>query len=118
MRVLLVVDDDEDLHSLFRRFLKKSFDSIHLAARATAAAELLASNSITHLVIDAKLHDGDPPGRELLAEWRARYPSIRFAAIFTGSYPSKPLEQAPGVDAVFLKPNGFDALIERLTRSE
>ncbi len=116
MRTLLIVDDQQDLEFLFRRFLRKQFDQIYFANSAAVADVLLEQNTITHLVIDARLPDTFS-GSECIAIWRSRYSSIRFAGLFTGM---SEFQNAtiPGVNQIFLKPDGFDALLDVLSAEE
>jgi len=113
-RVLLVLDDEDDIAELFRRFLKKAFDEIHLARNSSEAEAVLERAEVTHLVSDFWIGPGEPIGSSLIARWRQRWPAIRFAALFTGGTREKLGPAIEGVDALFIKPNGFDDLIDRL----
>jgi response regulator RpfG family c-di-GMP phosphodiesterase len=116
MKTLLIVDDQQDLELLFRRFLRKQFDHIYFANSAAVADALLGENTITHLVMDARLPDTSS-GNECIAVWRSKYSSIRFAGLFTGM---SEFQNAtiPGVDKIFLKPDGFDSLLNVLSAEE
>ena len=112
-RVLLVVDDEFEICKLIKRSLRNEFDEIHLAAGQEDAESVLRSNQVTHIVCDFYLATGDTLGDRLLAEWRDVWPSIEYAALFTGST----IERHAGhdkIDNVFLKPSGFLDLVDRL----
>lgn len=113
MRVLLVVDDETDLAVLFERLLGDCFDQIHCAPDAAAAEQVLGRVEVTHLVVDSVLGDQGPSGHELVARWRSQRPSIGFAALFSGSTELE-REALPGIDAIYIKPRGFEPLLERL----
>ena len=111
---LLVVDDEPDLASLFRRCLRGSFEV--LEAHGTDQVEaLLAQGTVTHLVVDGSL-PGGPAGPELVRRWRLKTPSVRFAALFSGHTELRG-SALPGVDGCYLKPDGFEALVADLKRS-
>lgn len=112
---LLIVDDEPDLAPLFRRFLRRHFQEILEAGDARKAEAQLGSHPVTHLVVDATL-PGAEPGQALVQKWRAAVPSVRFAAVFSGSTALRGARFA-GVDGVYIKPEGFDELIEVLRRS-
>lgn len=111
-RVLLVVEDEIDVGELFRRFLRREFSQVHVARNAAEAEKVLGSNAVTHVVSDYFLAPTEPSGPTLLACWRKRWPSIRFAAVFTGQ--PHALGELSGIDAVFRKPLGFEPLLDRL----
>ena len=112
-RVLLLVDDEADLGSLFTRLLARSFDEVHFATGSAAAEELLARCSVTHLVVDSVLDSGGALGQDLVRGWRRKHPSIVYAALFSGRQLEK--EQIPlAVDETYTKPEGLDALLTRL----
>lgn len=113
-RVVLLVDDEPDITTLFKRVLKRSFDEVHVALSGAEAAEILASKPVTHVVTDFFLGVNEPQGTTLVAQWRAQYPNIRFAAVFTGRVSTKELAGQPGIDAAFAKPGGFEDLIALL----
>lgn len=108
-RTLLVVDDEPELAPMFRRFLRRHFAAVLEATTATQAAALLAARPVTHLVVDASLPDCDC-GQALAEKWRGQYPSLRYVALFSGSTTLRDAK-LPGVDRVFLKPEGFDELL-------
>jgi hypothetical protein len=111
-RVLLVVDDEPELAPMFHRFLKNDFETILDAISPSDADRALASYPVTHLVVDATFNDGIS-GSDWIEKWRLGFPSIRFAAVFTGM--SERIRfVAPGVDGVFIKPEGFDDLLKAL----
>jgi DNA-binding NtrC family response regulator len=114
-RVLLVVDDEIEIGKLFERIFGARFDEIHVCSRVEDAEAVLAHHPVTHVVSDNYLGPGQPLGEDVLPEWRRSHPSIRFTAIFTGSSVPARME-IPGVDEVYYKPTGFEALVERLAQ--
>jgi DNA-binding NtrC family response regulator len=114
-RVLLVVDDEPAIVSLLRRSLGYDFDRIHVAGRASDAESILAEHTVTHLVCDLYLGNDEPLGDELIRRWKRRWPTIRYAALFTGSTYEKGLTYEK-VDNIFMKPRGYDDLIGLLRR--
>ncbi|HEY3446619.1 MAG TPA: response regulator [Myxococcales bacterium] len=111
-RTLLIVDDEPDLAPMFRRFLKRHFAEIFEATGAAQASEILAAKPMTHLIVDASLPDCES-GQSMAEQWRSQFPSIRYVALFSGSASLRDA-RLPGVDRVFIKPEGFDELIAAL----
>ncbi|MGC4120351.1 MAG: response regulator [Myxococcales bacterium] len=111
-RTLLIVDDEPDLAPMFRRFLKRHFTEIFEATGAIQAGEILASKPVTHLIVDASLPDCES-GQSMAQQWRSKYSSIRYVALFSGTSALRDAK-LPGVDRVFIKPEGFDELVEVL----
>jgi len=108
-RTLLIVDDEPELAPMFRRFLKKHFSEILEARDAPAAVVCLQAKAVTHVVVDASLPNGES-GQTLAQRIRALAPSVRFVALFSGSTSLRG-SSLPGVDRVFIKPEGFDELV-------
>ncbi len=114
-RVLLIVDDEIDICKLLERSLRGDFEQIHVAGCAADADAILASHPVTHVVCDLYLGSGDPLGDELIRRWKQRWPTIQYAALFTGSTYEKD-HTYEKVDHIFMKPRGFDDLIGLLHR--
>jgi CheY-like chemotaxis protein len=114
-RTLLVVDDEPELAAMFRRFLKREFDEILDARGPADAEEILRSHPVTHLVVDGHL-PGAVSGQDLVQQWRRQQPAVRFAALFSGSTSLRGAV-LPGIDGVFIKPEGFDELLAALKAS-
>ena len=114
-RTLLLVDDEAEICKQLRRSLGNEFDRIHTAGTASQADEILSSNTVTHLVCDLYLGNGQPLGDELIRRWRRRWPTIQYAALFTGSRYEKG-HSYEKVDHIFIKPQGFDALVALMRR--
>jgi DNA-binding NtrC family response regulator len=113
-RILLIVDDDEEIGLLFEVFLRACFAGIHLAKSSAEAEAILGAKRVTHVVSDFSIGENEPLGPALLSRWRSQYPSIQYAAIFTGAADRTAEGRAPGVDEVFVKPAGFERLLSRL----
>ncbi len=112
-RILLVVDDEPEICKLIKRSLRGEFDEIHVAGDQIDAETVLEDRHVTHVVCDFYLATGDTLGDKLLARWRDDWPSIEYAALFTGST----IERHGGsekIDDVFTKPNDFNKLVSRL----
>ncbi|HCF62431.1 MAG TPA: hypothetical protein DFS52_31125 [Myxococcales bacterium] len=111
-RVLLVIEDEPSVGALFGLHLKGHFDAVFAVGCEAEAEAVLASQAVTHLVSDYHLGREHPLGTTLVARWRGRWPAIRYAAILSGEDLSA--HSRPGVDEMFLKPAGFEVLVERL----
>jgi len=116
-RILLVVDDEEEICRLFQRALREDFDEVLPATTAQEADEPLGSGRVTHLVCDYRLGPDDPSGEVFVLDWRRKCPSIRYAALFTGTA-STWKKGYEGVDDVFFKPEGFQGLLRALRTHE
>lgn len=110
-RVLLIVDDCEEIGRGLRRFLKHHFDAVHVATSPEQAEHYLEQpdTSPTHLLCDYYLGDDLPGGIELVRRWRERHDSIVSAALFSGSELAD-LPTGNGVDRVFRKPLDIEGL--------
>jgi DNA-binding NtrC family response regulator len=114
-RVLLIVDDEEDIYKLLKRSLGSEFDQVHVAGCAADAESILGSHTVTHLICDLYLGGSDPLGDVLIRRWKQRWPTIQYAALFTGSTYEKD-HSYEKVDHIFMKPRGYDDLIGLLRR--
>lgn len=113
-RILLVVDDEVDIGRLFERYLKDRFDEVHVVTTVAEAERILGNAGVTHVVVDHYLGRGEPLGMEAVVRWREEWPGIRYAALFTGSQITLP-SMVRGIDDIFYKPSGFDALVTALS---
>ena len=117
-RVLLIVDDLPEVGSSSRRLFKHSFDAVHCATTPERAETVLttAEPRVTHLLCDFNLGDGVPNGMQLIQAWRALYPELQLAALYSAAdIDDLPAEK--GVDKVFRKPVGI-AEVERFFAAE
>jgi DNA-binding NtrC family response regulator len=114
-RALLLVADEVGIRRTLPRSLNGEFDDIHTAGTAAEADEILSSHTVTHVVCDLYLGNGQPLGDELIRTWRRRWPAIQYAALFTGSTYEKD-HTYEKVDHIFTKPHGYDDLIGLLRR--
>ena len=114
-RILLVIEDEPAIASLFRRRLGVHFEELHLVRTRSDAEAILERVTVTHVVCDFHLGPQEPPASARIGEWRARWPAIRYTAMLSGSQ-LVPLSGIPGIDEVFLKPAGFESLVERLSQ--
>lgn len=118
-RILMVVDDIPAMGRAVQRGLQRVFDRVVIAESAEQAERLLAEpeTRATHVLCDDNLGLGSPKGMQLLAKWRQQHPSIRLAAILTGSDDS---EASPddGIDRVFRKPIEMAELRKFFTQEE
>jgi CheY-like chemotaxis protein len=113
---LLVLDDDTfNLRSL-KRVLKGTFDEMLVAQSTQQAEELLGTHQVTHVLCDRNLSESTR-GEEVIRRWRARWRTIRYAALMTGD-DTHQLEGLPSIDAVFAKPIDPAALREALTAAK
>ena len=111
-RTLLIVDDEPDLAPILHRLLRDHFTTVLEASNAAQALAHLKASPVTHVVLDASLPDG-VSGQGLAQQLRTLFPSVRYLALFSGS-PALEGAMLPGVDQVFIKPSGFDALLQTL----
>jgi DNA-binding NtrC family response regulator len=115
-RVLLVVDDEPEICKLLKRSLRGEFDEIHTATDQTDAESILQERPVTHVVCDFYLATGDTLGDRLLSVWRDSWPSIEYAALFTGSTIERH-EGSGKIDDIFAKPRDFNNLVASLRLS-
>jgi DNA-binding NarL/FixJ family response regulator len=109
-RVLLIVDDCEEISRGLRRCLKHDFDTVLTAATvADAERHLAAADAPTHLLCDFFLGEGAPAGIDLVRRWRAAFPRIVVAAVFSGAELADMVPLA-GVDRIFKKPLDIEAI--------
>lgn len=112
-RVLLIIDDSEEICALMERVLRNDFEAIHIAGGSTEAISFLESEPVTHVVCDLYLGEDEPLGHELISGWREKKPTIRYVALFTGS--SLDLSSTDDeIDELFRKPRGVMDLIRTL----
>lgn len=106
---ILVVEDEQALRRLLRRFLGEQGYSVTTAPDAPEALELLDRERFDLVVTDLRLPSAS--GLELLAEVRARLPGTR-TVLMSGmaDVPSLVAAVERGVDAVLLKPFELEEL--------
>jgi CheY-like chemotaxis protein len=100
--VLLVVDDESAVCRAIAKMLKSKVDEVLTAYCPEEAELILASRDVTILICDHRFGTDRDIGLALTAEWRAKYPSIRFAALLTGTDVSV-LTAPEGVDRIISK---------------
>jgi CheY-like chemotaxis protein len=100
---LLIVDDRVEVRSALTRFFELWFQRVYAAASPREASSILQEHAPTVLLCDYWLGEAFPPGTELIAAWRKRFPCLQRAVLMTGTRASA-LDDVPGVDAVFQKP--------------
>ncbi len=84
-RVLLVVDDDIQVHLMARRLFEKSFSRVCTATSIGEAEMLLGDFPVTHLLCDFDLGESEN-GFSLVARWRKQHPTISRVCIFSGHH--------------------------------
>lgn len=100
---LLIVDDRVEVRSALTRFFGLWFQQVYAAASPSEADSILREHAPCVLLCDYWLGDASPPGTELIATWRVRFPCLKRAVLMTGNRASAPCDVL-GVDAVFQKP--------------
>jgi CheY-like chemotaxis protein len=100
---LLIVDDRIEVRSALARFFGLWFERVYAAASPSEASAILQEHAPSVLLCDYWLGEGFPPGTELIAAWRERFPCVQRAVLMTGTKASA-LDAVPGIDAVFQKP--------------
>lgn len=114
VRVLLIVEDREDVRRAFARYFRRHFDTVLVAADPPEAEALLQGMPApTHVICDHWLGDAHPVGSVLLPAWRRRFPELRKAILVSGSE-IEAIERPVGVDAVFGKPADMQAICDAL----
>ncbi|MBI4547159.1 MAG: response regulator [Ignavibacteriae bacterium] len=106
---ILVVDDDENILSAFRDFLRKERYGMITASSAEEAMEHLGQHHVDLLIADVRLKAQS--GVTLLMEAKRMFPNLRIIVI-TG-YPDLVNEKdvkAFGADFFFLKPLDIEKL--------
>ncbi len=110
-RVLLIVEDDEQVSKMLENLLAEEFDVVLVADGPAMAEQILEEHPpVTHLLCDRELGRGLPYGEALVREWRERYPLIRRALLVTGTAVA-PCRLLVGVDCVLPKRVGMGALV-------
>ncbi len=101
--VILVVDDDDYVHSTLAASLRGFRPAIHRAASGAAALEVALAALPDLAIVDVGLPDID--GYELTRALRARadLPDLRIL-ILTGHHPDERLAHEVGADAILGKP--------------
>ncbi len=82
---VLIIDDEPEMRSFLERALAPKFTRVEAAANADEARVLADSAWFQVLVVDVRL-PGSVGGRELVTEFRDRYPAD-FDVIFVTGYP-------------------------------
>ncbi len=115
-RVLLVVDDCDEVARGLCRCLRPFFDVVHSAPDANGAEGLLrrSNPAVTHLLCSYILRDSSRSGRELVIAWRKAHPSITCVAVLAGSE-SCDASPSDGVDRVFGAPLDIEGLMQFLS---
>jgi CheY-like chemotaxis protein len=100
---LLIVDDRVEVRSALERFFGLWFRRVYAVATASEADSILERHRPSVLLCDYYLGDDLPPGTELIAGWRKRFPCLQRVVLMTGTRVSS-LGDVSCVDAVFQKP--------------
>ena len=119
---VLVVEDDVTITGILQQRLNELHQEVRTARTLAAAKKILAEETISFVLLDLKLPDGD--GRELLLKLRERPNTFSIPIFVISSEPGSQVQTecfALGADAFFQKP--FDpltlstAVASRLQRS-
>ncbi len=102
-RIILVVEDDEQVLEMLSKKLGTEGDVVLTAESPAQAEYLLKRYPVSHLVCDRQLGKHLPPGERLILDWRERYPSIHRALLVTGTAIAQSRDFS-GVDCVLPKP--------------
>lgn len=118
-RILLIVDDCEEVARGLRRLLKHRFAEVHVASSADEADGYFAREHgrPTHLLCDYALGVGQPTGAELVRRWRAQHAGVVNAVVFSVAELSG-LPDPRGVDHFFGKPLDLDAIEQYFAEAE
>jgi len=100
---LLVVDDDVQVRTLFKRFLVKSGFDVHEAASLAGARDIASQRSLDGALIDQMLPDGS--GIDLIAELKAMNPDMAIIVVTgRGDIPVAVDAMRRGADNFLTKP--------------
>jgi CheY-like chemotaxis protein len=113
---ILLVDDDEDLRGIIRRFLDRSGFSVTTATHGREALERLATERADLVVTDLMMPEMS--GLELIRELRSGHPTLPIIAMSAGAdlRGDRSLEQASqaGARVVLEKPFAMHRLIHEI----
>lgn len=102
-KVLLIVDDRQEVRLALARFFGLYFEEILMAESPEQAERHLGTGRVELLLCDYYLGAHCPPATKLVTRWRAQYKSLERVAIMTGSRSSS-IGACPDADAIFEKP--------------
>ena len=102
-RVLLIVDDRDEVRLALARYFALHFTHIVTAGNPSEAEELLRTQHPDLLLCDYYLGSQEPTATMLIPRWRAEYKCLKRVAIMTGSRSSS-IGPCPEADAIFEKP--------------
>ncbi len=111
-RLLLIVDDNEGLVALFRRYLRHQPYRIHAAETAQKALELVQGLRPDVIILDVMMPDRD--GWEVLQELRATEAGAQARIIVCSIINDPRLALALGADAFLNKPVDRASLLQAL----
>ena len=114
-KVILVVDDDQDLCEVIKFFFEMENFEVLTAHGGRVALEIIKSRHVDIVLTDVRMPDGD--GIELLHETMLRNVNTPVVMLITG-YMDLPVSDAYnlGACAVFSKPFDFDDLLPRIRK--
>jgi CheY-like chemotaxis protein len=111
---VLVVDDNEEILDLYRRYLAAGKYAVSAAASAAEAEAVVECSTPDAIVLDVMMREVD--GWELLQRLRAR-PGLRYVPVVVCSILNEPeLAYALGAQAYLKKPIISDDLLATLDR--
>ncbi len=106
---LLVVDDNETVQNLYRRYLVLAGYEVHSVMRLAEAREALEARRFDAILLDLNLPDGS--GMDFVSEIRAVDPSVAIVLITGhGDVPSAVEAMRRGADNFLTKPVDMEAL--------
>ena len=107
---ILVVDDEPGIREIIRDDLEAEGYEVLTAKSGRTALEILAQHSVSLVVSDVRMPDGD--GVYLATELHRRYPDGPYIILITGfSDLSLETAQSLGVKMLLPKPYNIDSLI-------
>lgn len=114
MTRILVIDDDEKIRTILRRFLEGKGYGVACAVDGAEGLKLLEAETPSLVITDIMMPNTD--GLEVVLSMRAKYPDIPVIAI-SGGMQSIPMDFLPmvkkyGAVKIFYKPVELDVLLE------
>jgi ActR/RegA family two-component response regulator len=111
-RGLLIVQRNSLTARSLKRYLGRHFSQVWVASSPASAEQVLAQDTVTHLICGNDFGAGERLGRDLVQCWRDSCPDIRRAVLATASDVDS--QEIAGVDGVFSKPTEPALLLDLL----
>ena len=117
-KVLLIVDDCEQIGRAVKRILQSEFDKVYVTVDPAQATKILDSERVSHVLCDLNLgiDDERTDGFVFAQLWRNTYPNLEKIFIFTGENIAD-LTIPDFLDGIIPKSAGMEQLSTALLQS-